>query len=246
MPRLFVLITQEECLYDEHWTKEADNLFIDLLMELNALGDWKYGRPDHSAFNYCRPGMKSELDVNFTLPDVELRFDFLHKCYRVFSWMLRKHGLRHCIQSNILTAPVAVWDDIFESNSFSVAYQHCGDPSWNELKYLFTSVYPASPTSDNVPDLHSTNQLVDPEIVEPAYLTSEQSNNEVVVHYPTGNNFDPCTRHRERDVSFECSVNIQPQFMNPRQGTHTPSRIPRPPRKTGLSSCKGPSSEPLI
>ncbi|GER35660.1 aspartate carbamoyltransferase [Striga asiatica] len=90
MPRLSAAITQEECLYDDRWTKEADNLFIDLLMEANSVGDWKYGRPANSVFDYCRLGIKAALDLNFSLCDVELRFDFLHKRYSVFRRKGRK------------------------------------------------------------------------------------------------------------------------------------------------------------
>ncbi|GER50091.1 NAD(P)-binding Rossmann-fold superfamily protein [Striga asiatica] len=246
MPRLSVLVTQEECLYDDRWTKEADNLFIDLLMEENAVGEWKYGRPVSSVFDSCRLEIKEELNINFTLGEVEMRLDFLQKHYSVFSWMLRKHGLRHCVQSNVLTAPVAVWDDIFESNSLSVAYQHCGDPRWNELKFLFTSVYGASPETDVVQDVHSTNEYVVGAQIESSDLVSEPSNNNVMGNCPVGDNFYPHMRPRERDMPSECSVNTQPHVFNPRRGSQTPRRIPRPPHNSSPSSCKGSSNDPLI
>ncbi|GER35983.1 roothair specific 4 [Striga asiatica] len=246
MPRLSAVITQDECLYDDRWTKEADNLFIDLLMEANSVGDWKYGRPVNSVFYYCRLGMKAALDLNFSLCDVELRFDFLHKRYSVFSWMLRKHGLRHWVKSNVLTAPVAVWEDIFESNSFSVAYQHYSDPRWNKLKFFFSLVYLASSDCAIVPDFHSTNEHVVSVLIDTSDLLSEPSNNNVVIQCPTANSFKRGMRPRERDVSSECSVNTQAHLLNPMRGSLTPMRIPCPPRKSAPSLCKGSSSDPRI
>ncbi|GER39244.1 N-succinylglutamate 5-semialdehyde dehydrogenase [Striga asiatica] len=277
MPRLSAAITQDECLYDDRWTKEANNLFIDLLMEANSVGDWKYGRPANSVFDYCRLGIKAALDLNFSLCDVELRFDFLHKRYSVFSWMLRKHGLRHCVKSNVLTAPVAVWDDIFEVLLMNLSYAllvFCLNWTfqkmfktestinlsiWNVVKALWPipthSVWPINIVAILVgmslncaifPDFHSTNEHVVPALIDTSDLLSEPSNNNVVIQCPTANSFNRGMGPRERDVSSECSVNTQSYFLNPTRGSLTPMRIPRPPRKSAPSSCKGSSSDPRI
>ncbi|GER44413.1 glycogen synthase, partial [Striga asiatica] len=115
MPRLSTPITQDECLYDGRWIKQADNVFVDLLIESHMLGQWTNGRPGGVVFDYCCGFLIGELDLIYSHDELEARFDFLQKRYQAFSWMLGKPGLRHCVQSNILTALVAVWDEIFET-----------------------------------------------------------------------------------------------------------------------------------
>ncbi|GER42633.1 S-adenosyl-L-methionine-dependentmethyltransferases superfamily protein [Striga asiatica] len=115
MPRLEREATQDEFLYDDRWIKEVDNLFIDLLAESHLAGEWRHVRPGWNVFTYFRGVLVADVGVNFTVSEFQKRFDFLH------NWMLRKHGLRHCVQSNVLTAPVVVWDDIFELYVFSLS-----------------------------------------------------------------------------------------------------------------------------
>ncbi|GER32732.1 prenylated RAB acceptor 1.H, partial [Striga asiatica] len=145
MPRLGREATHEELLYDAQWTKDVDNMFIDLLAEAHVAGNGDRQVSTH-VFLYCHGVLVADVGATFIMIELQEHFDFLHKWFLVFSWMLRKHGLRHCNQSNVLTTPVAVWNDIFELEPFSVAYQHSRDPSWADIQYLFTEVYEA--TSD--------------------------------------------------------------------------------------------------
>ncbi|GER47380.1 pentatricopeptide repeat (PPR) superfamily protein [Striga asiatica] len=194
-PRLSNPITQDECLYDDLWSKKADSTFIDVLVELNLLGDWKVGRPSPSIFNYTRLVLIAEHEAYFNLQELGERFEFLHKRYSVFSWMLHKHGLRHCFQSNILTAPVAIWDDKFESNPFSVAYQHSGDPRWGDLRFI-------GDTQDVVQDRNSTNVV--------AGAHKDTSHHTALQHLcSTRNSIFPPHHTRPSDASSEESVNTQ-------------------------------------
>ncbi|GER39661.1 leucyl/phenylalanyl-tRNA--protein transferase [Striga asiatica] len=45
MPCLSTPITQDECLYDGLWAKQADNLFVDLLIKSHVVEQWRNGRP---------------------------------------------------------------------------------------------------------------------------------------------------------------------------------------------------------
>ncbi|GER54818.1 sentrin-specific protease 1 [Striga asiatica] len=71
--------TQDEFLYDDRWTKEVDNLFIDLLVEAHFGLEWRNDRPGSNVFAYCRGVLVIDLGENFTVAEVEERFDFLHK-----------------------------------------------------------------------------------------------------------------------------------------------------------------------
>ncbi|GER31335.1 basic helix-loop-helix (bHLH) DNA-bindingsuperfamily protein [Striga asiatica] len=154
------------------------------------------------------------------------------------SWMLCKHGLRQCVQSNVLTTPVIVWDDIFESDLFSVAYQHSGDPRW-PVRYLFTEVYEVTTNPPDVLDQNSTNEN-DSDVLSLSSLT-----NEPLINGSIRNNVCHPRSTRERESSSEGSVNTHTHVSIQRQGSRTPLRIPRPPRKPAPSSCKGSSSDPL-
>ncbi|GER34486.1 secretion apparatus protein BsaZ [Striga asiatica] len=215
MPRLGMDATQEEVLYDARWTKDVDNLFIDLLAEAHVGGEWTQGRPGTHVFLYCRGVLVADVGATFTVNELQERFDFLHKRFRVFSWMLRKHGLRHCIQSNVLTAPVAVWNDIFESDPFSLAYQHSGDPRWADIRYLFTEVYEATSNSPNVLDQNSTNENHLARLTEQSYVFSLSSLTNAPLHGSIENEGIQPRNGRDRDASSEGSVN-----------THTHVRIP--------------------
>ncbi|GER25849.1 biogenesis of lysosome-related organelles complex1 subunit KXD1, partial [Striga asiatica] len=234
MPRLGREATQDELLYDARWTKDVDNLFIDLLAEAHVGGEWRQGRPSPHVFHYCHGVLDADLGATFTLKELQERFDFLHKRFRVFSWMLRKHGLRHCVQSNILTAPVAVWNDIFESDPFSVAYQHSGDPQ----------VYEATSNAPLVLDQNSTNENDVAWLTEQSYVFSLSSITNAPLNGSIGNNLLLLPNAREREPSSEGSVNTHTHVNIPRRGGGTPLRIPRPPRRPAPSSCKGSSSDP--
>ncbi|GER31834.1 ribosome maturation factor RimP [Striga asiatica] len=245
MARLGREATQDEFLYDDRWTKEVDNLFIDLLVEAHFSLEWRHGRPGSHVFTYCRRALLAEDKPDFTVSEVEERFDFLQKRFRVFSWMLRKHGLRHCVQSNVLTAPVAVWDDIFQSDPFSVAYQHFGDPRWPDIRYLFTEVYDASANPPDVLDQISTNADYVAALNEQSYVFELSSlTNDPLLNGSIGTNVHQPRCARERQDSSEGSVNTHTHVSIQRRGSRTPMRIPRPPRKPAPSSCKGSSSDP--
>ncbi|CAA0834705.1 Subtilisin-like serine endopeptidase family protein [Striga hermonthica] len=79
LPRLSTPITQDECLYDSHWTKEADNLFIDLLIESHLLGKWSSGRPGPAVFGYCRTIFIYESEQTVSHDEFDERFNFLQK-----------------------------------------------------------------------------------------------------------------------------------------------------------------------
>ncbi|GER54767.1 NIMA-related kinase 2 [Striga asiatica] len=114
-----------------------------------------HGRPPIYVIQFCWRQLKVQLDANFLVDEIDEHFDFILKRYTVFTWMLCKHGLRHCVLSNVLTAPVAVWDDIIESEPFSVTYQHSGDSRWGVLCYFFGDVYASTPSPPL--DRNSTN-----------------------------------------------------------------------------------------
>ncbi|GER33649.1 lipid-transfer protein [Striga asiatica] len=202
-------------LYDAWWTKDVDNLFIDLLAEAHVGGEWTQGRPGTHVFLYCRGVLVADDGATFTVNELQERFDFLHKWFRVFSWMLRKHGLHHCIQSNVLTAPVAVWNDIFEcitffyavSDPFSVAYQHSRDPHWADIRYLFTEVYEATSNSPNVVDQNSTNENHLARLTEQSYVFSLSSLTNAPLHGSIGNEGIQPRNGRDHDASSEGSVN---------------------------------------
>ncbi|GER25189.1 LRR and NB-ARC domains-containing diseaseresistance protein [Striga asiatica] len=227
MARLGREATQDDFLYDDRWTKEVDNLFIDLLVEAHFGLEWRHGRPGSHVFAYCRGVLLADLGANFTVSEVEERFDFLHKRFRVFIWMLRKHGLHHCVQSNVLTAPVAV------------------DPRWPDIRYLFTEVYEASANPPDVLDQNSTNANYVAALYEQSYVFELSSlTNDPLLNGSIGTNIHQPRCARERQDSSEGSVNTHTHVSNQRRGSRTPMRIPRPPRKSAPSSCKGSSSDP--
>ncbi|GER37361.1 ribonuclease 3 [Striga asiatica] len=243
MSRLSIPIPQDECLYDARWTKETDNLFVDLLIESHVLGQWKNGPPGSVVLDYCRYVLFGELELRFRNDELNERFHFLEKRYNVFSWMLRKPSLRHCVQSNILTAPVAVWDDVFESNPFSVAYQHSGDPRWEDLRFMFEEVYSLNPTSEVVHDRNSTNEGFMAPLGGRTNVVSDNSYHNALQSLCSGNNFAP----GPHDASSESSVNTHAaHVIISRVGSRTPLRIPRPPHKPEPASCKGSCSDPHV
>ncbi|GER27308.1 glycogen synthase, partial [Striga asiatica] len=248
MPRLSIPITQDECLYDSRWTKEADNLFVDLLIKSHILGKWNNCRPWRAVFDYCCSIFIGELELLYSHDEFDERFDFLQKRYQVFSWMLGKPDLRHCVQSNILTAPVAVWDDVFESDAFSVAYQHSDDPQWADLRFMFEEVFSTNPRSEVVHDRNSTNE---------GFSALPAARTNVVSVLPDNSYHNAlqtlCSRNNAstqhggmHDASSESSVNTHAYVLINRAGSRTPLRIPRPPRKhkPDPASCKGSTSDP--
>ncbi|GER54717.1 glycogen synthase, partial [Striga asiatica] len=240
IPRLSIPITQDECLYDGRCTKKADNLFVDLLIESHVLGKWNNGHPGRAVFDYCHSVFIGELELLYTHEEFDERFDFLQKWYQVFSWMLGMPGLRHCVQSNILIAPVAIWDDVFESYAFSVAYQHSGDPRWADLRFMFEEVFSTNPRSEVVHDRNSTNEGL---FALPAARTNVVSDNSYHNALQTlcSRNNAP-TRHGGRTMPLLKDLSTR----MPMAGSRTPLRIPRPPRKhkPDLASCMGSTSDP--
>ncbi|GER45708.1 phosphomethylpyrimidine synthase [Striga asiatica] len=213
MARLGRDATQDDFLYDDRWTKEVDNLFIDLLVEAHFGLEWRHGRPGSNVFAYCRGALFAHLEANFT--------------------------------SNVLTAPVAVWDDIFQSDPFSVAYQHSGDPRWPDIRYLFTEVYEASSNAPDVLDQNSTNENYVAALYEQSYVFELSSlTNDPLLNDSIGNNVCQPRSRRERQDSSEGSVNTHTHVSIQRRGSRTPLRIPRRPRKLAPSSCNGSSCDP--
>ncbi|GER47306.1 bifunctional enzyme IspD/IspF [Striga asiatica] len=138
--------------------------------------------------------------------------------------MLGKPGLRHCVQSNILTTPVAVWDEIFEFDVFSVSYQHSGDPRWEDLRFIFEEVYSTNPTSEVVHDCNSTNE--------------DNSYHNALQKLCSRNNAHP-QHGGPHDASSESSVNTHAHVLINRVCSRTPLRIQRPQHKPDPASCKG-------
>ncbi|GER49504.1 4-hydroxy-tetrahydrodipicolinate reductase [Striga asiatica] len=253
MPRLGKEATQDELLYDARWTKDVDNLFIDLLAEAHVGGEWRQGRPSPHVFHYYHGVLDADVGATFTLKELEERFDFLHKRLRVFSWMLQKHGLRHCVEAKFLLlcveakfrgASVVLCVLLTESDPFSVAYQHSGDPRWADIRYLFTEVYEATSNAPLVLDQNSTNEYDVAWLTEQSYVFSLSSITNATLNGSIGNNLLLPPNPRERDASSEGSVNTHTHVNILRRGGGTPLRIPRPPRKPAPSSCKGSSSDP--
>ncbi|GER25521.1 Glucan 1,6-alpha-isomaltosidase family protein, partial [Striga asiatica] len=122
----------------------------------------------------------------------------------VLNWMLRKHGLRHCVQSNVLTAPVAVWDDIFEPDPFSVAYQYSGDPRWPDIRFLFTVVYEDTSNPPVLLDQNSTNENDVATLNEQSYVFSLTSLTNAPVN--------------EREASSKASLNTHTNVSIQRWG----------------------------
>ncbi|GER39346.1 RNA polymerase factor sigma-70 [Striga asiatica] len=228
MARLGREATQDEFLYDDRWTKEVDNLFIELLAKAHLALEWRHGR---SGLNVFASGvLVADLGENVTVIELQERFDFLHKRFRVFSWMLQKHGLCHYVQSNVLTSPVAVWDDIFESEPFSVADQHSGDPRWPDIRYLFTEVYEASANPPDVLDQNSTNENYVAALYEQSYVFELSSlTNEPLLNGSIRNNVCQPRSTRERQDSSEGSVNTHTHVSIPRRGSRTPLQLLRLP-----------------
>ncbi|KAK6142227.1 hypothetical protein DH2020_022575 [Rehmannia glutinosa] len=81
--------------------------------------------------------MNSEMDKQFTLDYIKHRLSIIHKRYRTFYWVKRKHGVRFDEATNTVTAPDYVWDDIIKKDEFGLAYQEMGDPDWTDLQQLF-------------------------------------------------------------------------------------------------------------
>ncbi|KAK6128848.1 hypothetical protein DH2020_037414 [Rehmannia glutinosa] len=63
----------------------------------------------------------------------------LAKRHRVFSWLIRKHGVRYDPVSNRIYALDRIWDEMVEWDDFSLAYQYYGDPEWPALYQLFNT-----------------------------------------------------------------------------------------------------------
>ncbi|GER51603.1 HTH-type transcriptional regulator gltR [Striga asiatica] len=160
--------------------------------------------------------------------------------------MLEKPGLRHCVQSNILTAPVAVWDKIFESNAFSVAYQHSGDPRWADLHFIFEEVYSTNPRSEVVHDRNSTNEAFFAlPVARSNVVVSDNSYHNALQTLCSRNNTLP-QHGGPHDASSESSVNTHTYVLINRVGSRTPLLMPRPPHKPDPASCKGSTSDPHV
>ncbi|GER27011.1 phosphoglycerate kinase family protein [Striga asiatica] len=195
MPRLGREATQDELLYDGRWTKEVDNLFIDLLSEAHVAGEWRQGRSDTYVFLYCRGVLVADVGATFIMNELQERFDFLHKRFCVFGWMLRKHGLRHCIQSNVLTAPVAVWNDIFE-----------GPPLGGHTILVHRGLRSHIGRSGGVgPKFHQENDLA--RLTEQSYVFLLSSLTNASLNSSIGNNGILQRFFRERDASSEAKLN---------------------------------------
>ncbi|GER39301.1 zinc finger protein with KRAB and SCAN domains 2 [Striga asiatica] len=229
MPRLSTPITEDEYLYDNFWTKEADNTFVDLLIESHFLDYWKSGQSEKNVYDYWRVFLEAEGYMQFTHEVLEERFEFLRKRYKVFSWMLAKPGLRYCARSNSLTAPVAVWDDIFEE----------------DLRYMFEEVFPSSRRPELVPDRNSTNENAFAGKVPQFDDNSDTSYHNALRDLCSSRNSIFSSRPGgAHNATSEGSVNMQAHIVISRPGKRTTLRIPRPPRKPDPASCKGSSSDP--
>ncbi|GER29408.1 cytoplasmic dynein 1 light intermediate chain 1, partial [Striga asiatica] len=199
----------------------ADNVFVDLLIESHVLGKWNNGRPGRAVFDYCRSVFIGELELIYSHDEFDERFDFIQKQYQVFSWMLGKPGLHQCIQSNILTAPVAVWDDVFEA----------------DLCFMFEEVCSTNPRSEVVLDRNATKLFL-------LSLLHEQMWFLTIPITMLCKRFVVATTLLPNMVRRTTPLVKAPSTRMPMAGSRAPLRIPRPPHKPDPSSCKGSTSDP--
>ncbi|GER28980.1 ATP-dependent RNA helicase DBP2, partial [Striga asiatica] len=230
MPRLSSPRTQDECLYDSQWTKEVDNLFIDLLLDQHFESDWKCRRPSIPIIEV----INNLLETDFIITELEGCVDFLNKRYLVFLWMLGKHDLRHHKGANVLTTPVDVNSILYQSNPFSISYQDLGKyfvPTFSLRKPLGVMQQPKLFLSDVEQD------GVD---VAESSINTEEGNlcrNSIV---------QTSGRPRDKDISSECSVNKSSHVVISPVGGRPSLCIPRPPYKCRPPPCKGSCSDPMI
>ncbi|KAK6156727.1 hypothetical protein DH2020_010975 [Rehmannia glutinosa] len=130
-------VRQEDFLYDLHWTEAMDKLFIEVLLDQQAIGNFIPGELNESALHICMHVINNTFNQTFSYRYCLGRLAMLEKRYRVFYWLKRKHGVKYNEETNTVTAPEHVWDEIFQLNEFSIAYQEFGEPRWNDLKVLF-------------------------------------------------------------------------------------------------------------
>ncbi|GFP99729.1 hypothetical protein PHJA_002117000 [Phtheirospermum japonicum] len=210
-------VAQEEFLYNLGWTKEADKTFIGLLVDQRQLGLFKPGEPNLSSIEFCTDILNINLGTSYNHAYCIERVALLQNRYRVFRWMLRKHGLRHCKIIGLVTAPKEVWDDIFEKEPFSIAYQEYGEPMWNELRVIFEGVYGSHPTPEDVVIQVSSHHGVMP-IPPTGTRRSKAIAPKRVINVEASSSVKSCSLWKyleafvgEDDTTFESSVNQPPQ-----------------------------------
>ncbi|KAK6144006.1 hypothetical protein DH2020_020826 [Rehmannia glutinosa] len=157
------LLRQEDYIYDLDWVAPQDALFIDVLMDQYAIGNFNPLRVNAHAVLIARDVVNKEFKKDFTFEYCMGRLQLLKKRYRVMYWVTRKHGVRYDPDTNRVTASDVVWDEIFQTNEFGIAYQEFGDPKWLELIALFGSL------EDHVPLPHT-------EVIE---ISSDNETNDI-------------------------------------------------------------------
>ncbi|GER46077.1 myosin heavy chain-related protein, partial [Striga asiatica] len=125
------------------------------------------------------------------------------------------------------------------TNPFSVAYQHSGDPHWQDLRFTFEEVYLATETILVVQDRNSTNAPVIARNVTQTHVVSDNSYHNSLQHVSSRNIFSRMHTVCPHDASSEYSVNAQVGIIIARSGGQPNLRIPRPPCKSGPTSCRG-------
>ncbi|KAK6159694.1 hypothetical protein DH2020_003075 [Rehmannia glutinosa] len=123
-------LIQDDYIYDIDWMFAADNLFIEVLLDQQLIGNFKPECVNPHALLIAQDVVNKEFNKSFTYGYMEERLRVLKKQYQVFYWVLRKHGVRYDSNTNKVTAPEHVWDEIV---------QEYGDPNWPALQLLLGS-----------------------------------------------------------------------------------------------------------
>ncbi|KAK6130420.1 hypothetical protein DH2020_035830 [Rehmannia glutinosa] len=233
-------LIQDDYIYDLEWMGVADNLFIEVLVDQQLIGNFKAECVNAHALLIAQDAINKEMNKSFTYGYIEERLRVLKKRYQVFYWVLRKHGVRYDEITNRVSAPDHVWDEILREDEFGLAYQEYGDPKWPELQQLFGSLSTNFPQ----PEIEIIKILFDGESDNIGNVDGlpKPPNDNGVINISSSRSskdrsfweyleqFGPCA-----SSGSEGSVNqpVKPRSPSPYPGPpfyHSPARVPRPPR----------------
>ncbi|KAG8380410.1 hypothetical protein BUALT_Bualt06G0012500 [Buddleja alternifolia] len=124
---------QSDFLFDEKWTHEIDNAFIDLLKNEALAGNFRVGGENTHTIDVIHWIINTKFGVAFSFLDCVRHVRKFQKRYRVFNWIAHMPGVCYDYMTNTVIGATFVWDHICK---VSDQYDE-GDPKRDDLEVIF-------------------------------------------------------------------------------------------------------------
>ncbi|KAG8387487.1 hypothetical protein BUALT_Bualt02G0026300 [Buddleja alternifolia] len=123
-----VVWDQAHYLYDEKWTPEVDNMFINLLVDHAIAGQFWVGANNSHSIEVIQWIICTHFQKDFTLLDCNRHVKKVQKRHCVFDWPVHLAGVLYDVSTNTLIGAPFIWDHICMEQPFAYAYMTHGDP----------------------------------------------------------------------------------------------------------------------